>query len=116
MTDFPKRTLGQGLEVSAMGLGCMGMSWAYGATDDDREESLATLHHALDLGVTFLDTSDAYGPHVNERLVGEAISGRRDEVVLATKFGLVRRTDTTAVQAATTIGVDGSPAYVKEAC
>jgi aryl-alcohol dehydrogenase-like predicted oxidoreductase len=83
------RTLGRnGLVVSSMGLGCMGMSQAYG--DADREESLATIHRALDLGVTFLDTSDVYGDGHNEELVGEAIAGRRDEVQLATKFSLSR--------------------------
>src|SRR5687767_2108057 len=81
------RTLGHdGLEVSALGLGCMGMSQMYGAAD--RQESIATVHRALDLGVTFLDTSDVYGDGHNEELVGEAIAGRRDEVQLATKFSL----------------------------
>src|SRR3978361_950030 len=83
------RTLGSdGLVVSSVGLGCMGMSEFYGARDDD--ESVATIHRALDLGVTMLDTSDIYGPHTNEELVGKAIAGRRDQVVLATKFGVVR--------------------------
>ena len=83
------RTLGRdGLVVSALGLGCMGMSQMYGAAD--RDESIATVHRALDLGVTFLDTSDVYGDGHNEELVGEAIAGRRDEVQLATKFSLSR--------------------------
>src|SRR4051794_16526321 len=84
---LPSRTLGTtGLTVSAEGLGCMGMAFAYGATDD--AESIRTIHRALDLGVTFLDTSDMYGPHTNERLIGRAIKGRRDEVTVATKFGI----------------------------
>src|SRR5882724_12185294 len=82
------RKLGRsGLEVGAIGLGCMGMSEFYGSRDDD--ESIATIHRALELGVTLLDTSDMYGPHTNELLVGQAIAGRRDQVVLATKFGIV---------------------------
>src|SRR5207245_3336048 len=84
---IPRRTLG-GLEVSAEGLGCMGMSQSYGTAD--RAESVATIHRALELGVTFLDTSDVYGEGHNEELVGEAIAGRRDEVQLATKFSLSR--------------------------
>ena len=75
--NMQKRRLGQELEVSAIGLGCMGMSWAYGATEADRAEAIATIHRALDLGVTLLDTADVYGPHTNEELVGEAIKGRR---------------------------------------
>ena len=104
-----QRTLGgQGLVVSALGLGCMGMSQSYGAGDD--QESLATIHRALDLGMTFLDTADVYGLTANERLVGQAIAGRRDEVVLATKFGNQRRADGSWVQ------VNGEPDYVRQAC
>lgn len=102
------RTLGQGLEVSAEGLGCMGMSEFYGSSDD--AESLATIQRALDLGVTLLDTADMYGPFTNERLVGRAISGRRDEVVLATKFGNERAED------GTRLGINGKPEYVRTAC
>jgi aryl-alcohol dehydrogenase-like predicted oxidoreductase len=103
-----QRTLGgQGLVVSALGLGCMGMSQSYGPGDD--QESVATIHRALDLGMTFLDTADVYGPFTNERLVGRAITGRRDEVVLATKFGNQRLDDGSRV-------VNGKPDYVRQAC
>jgi aryl-alcohol dehydrogenase-like predicted oxidoreductase len=101
------RTLGQGLTVPELGLGCMGMSQSYGTPDDG--ESVATIHRALDLGVTMLDTSDSYGPYTNERLVGAAIKGRRDEVVLATKFGQEFRPDGTR-------GINGRPDYVRRAC
>jgi aryl-alcohol dehydrogenase-like predicted oxidoreductase len=95
----------EGLVVSRQGLGCMGMSEFYGQGDD--AESVATIHRALDLGVTFLDTSDVYGPHTNEELVGRAIAGRRDEVELATKFGIVRDPDDPAAR-----GQNGRPEYV----
>jgi aryl-alcohol dehydrogenase-like predicted oxidoreductase len=109
MSGMQTRTLGRkGPTVSALGLGCMGMSEFYGARDDD--ESIATIHRALDLGVNFLDTSDIYGPHTNELLVGRAIADRRDEVVLATKFGVVRDPDNPMAR-----GVNGTPEYVKQA-
>lgn len=89
-----RRKLGnEGLEVSTLGLGCKGMSDFYGTEND--EESIATIHHAIDLGVTFLDTADMYGPFTNEKLVGRAVVDRRDEVVLATKFGIEREEDGT---------------------
>ena len=104
-----RRRLGsQGLEVSAEGLGCMGMSEFYGPTDET--EAIATIHRALDLGIDFLDTADMYGPFTNERLVGRALAGRRDEVVLATKFGNERREDGSWVR------VNGRPEYVRAAC
>ena len=105
-----QRALGtSGLSVSAQGLGCMGMSEFYGAGDE--AESLATIHRALDLGVTFLDTADMYGIGANEELVGKAIQGRRDEVILATKFGNVRDPENPSYRA-----VNGKPEYVRQAC
>ena len=104
---IPHRTLGS-VPLPALGLGCMGMSDFYAGRDD--AESIATIRRALDLGVTFLDTADMYGPFTNERLVGEAIRGRREEVVLATKFGNVRTED------GRSLGVNGRPDYVRRAC
>src|ERR671910_722336 len=102
------RTLGQGLEVSELGLGCMGMSMFYGTPDD--EEAIATIRRALKLGGNLIDTADMYGPVTNEELVGRAIEGRRDEVVVATKFGQVRGPKGKPA------GVRGDPQYVREAC
>ena len=102
------RKLGQELTISELGLGCMGMSEFYGTGDE--AESIATIHRALDLGVTLLDTADMYGPFTNERLVGKAIAHRRDQVVLATKFGILRGEDSSFR------GVNGSPEYVHQAC
>jgi aryl-alcohol dehydrogenase-like predicted oxidoreductase len=99
----------QGLMVSRQGLGCMGMSDFYGPLDDG--ESTATVHRALELGVTFFDTSDMYGPHTNEVLLGAALAGRRDEAVIATKFGIVRDPDDPAKRA-----VNGRPEYVRQSC
>jgi aryl-alcohol dehydrogenase-like predicted oxidoreductase len=103
------RRLGsQGLEVSEQGLGCMGMSEFYGTADEG--EAAATIHRALELGITFFDTADMYGPFTNEQLVGKALAGRRDDVVIATKFGNVRGPN------GERLGISGKPDYVREAC
>jgi len=103
---LPRRKLGrQGLEVSALGLGCMGMSQSYGVPDD--RESIATIHGAIELGVTLFDTAEAYGPYTNEELVGRALEGRRDLVVIATKFGF-------RIENGKTVGVDSRPEHVRE--
>ena len=103
------RKLGnQGLEVSELGLGCMGMSEFYGSGDE--QEAIATIHHALDLGVNFLDTADMYGPFTNEKLVGRAIKDRRDRVIIATKFGNVRSAE------GGWLGINGKPEYVRQSC
>lgn len=105
-----QRRLGtQGLRVSAQGLGCMGMSEFYGASDE--AESIATIHRALELGVNFFDTSDMYGPYKNEELLGRAIADRREEVIIATKFGIVRDPQNPALR-----GVSGKPDYVRASC
>ncbi|HWK27070.1 MAG TPA: aldo/keto reductase, partial [Solirubrobacter sp.] len=99
-----------GREVGRIGLGCMGMSWAYGAAERDEAESIATIHRALELGVVLLDTADVYGPYTNEELVGRAIAGRRDDVVLATKCGFVVRDIAEYV-----LDRDGRPEHVRSA-
>src|SRR4051812_46509970 len=105
--SMKQRTLGGELTVSELGLGCMGMSEFYGSADES--EAIKTIHRAIELGVTFLDTADMYGPFTNERLVGKAIADRREHVVLATKFGNERRED------GSWVGINGKPDYVKQA-
>lgn len=107
--QLPSRVLGGDLKVSALGLGCMGMSDFYGPTSE--ADCIATIHHALDMGVTLLDTADMYGPHRNEELVGRAIKGRRANVVIATKFGIMRDPSDP-----TRRGVNGRPEYVRASC
>lgn len=114
MTTIPVRRLGRdGPEVGAVGLGCMGMTWAYNPADRDDERSTATIHQALDLGVTLIDTADVYGPFTNEELVGRALARRRDEAVLATKCGLVVQAD--GSERGFAMSTDGRPEHVRGA-
>jgi len=111
------RVLGSsGLTVGPIGLGCMGMSWAYGADERDDAQSIAVLLRALDLGVTLIDTADVYGPFSNEELVGRALAGRREEAVLATKCGLVAEPDAGPDAATTAVRRDGRPEHIRAAC
>ena len=112
-SDIPQRALGtQGLRVSAVGLGCMGFSEFYGdAASRAAVDGVAVIHHAMDRGITLLDTADMYGPHLNEELVGRAVRGRREHVVIATKFGIVRNAADPATR-----GVNGRPEYVRASC
>src|ERR1700678_2683648 len=103
---LPKRKLGtQGLEISALGLGCMGMSQSYGSADD--RESIATIHRAPDLGVNFFDTAEVYGPFINEELLGKALKGRREQAVIATKFGF-------RIEGGKSSGTDSRPQRIRE--
>src|SRR5271154_2813155 len=103
---LPRRKLGsQGLEVSALGLGCMGMGQSYGVADDN--ESIATIHRALELGLDFFDTAEVYGPFVNEELLGRALKGRREQAVLATKFGF-------RIENGKVAGTDSRPEHIRE--